>query len=267
MTEAEIQEDGTVVVEGVRYFKESYVHELRDEAAAKRTANKEFETAFEGLTADERQYILGAVSAITPEDATAGGVQLREAAKVILGDSFYEGLEVPQVSDQNEAAPTGGLTAEQVEAIVKNALEAQAKAFQEQTQAQTEEQRRNAEVESVYAEIEAQGFQRGSVEFQQMLSLGQVAAANSGDVNFEDIAKQVHAINGTQAAEGEATAETETAGAPNVPATTDVGSVGSASNAEPITDWMADAQAAGKDLLQVAMERAMDMHEELNNQA
>lgn len=249
-------------------FPRKYVEELRDEAARYRTELKKFKAPFEGFNAAEIDYLFDIVSTLGT-DQKGGALKVRDLAKNILKEEFYEGLddlpqpEAPAEEETQDLTPkeepvTDSLTAEQLQKMLD---EREAKAREE------------AEIEGIFREIEEAGFERGTEGFITALSLAQTQASLGKDVDFKVLAPKVHTILGTEApaeesseedASDAATASTDAAVAsatetavegdrdfPKTPAA--AGTTGAPGEAK--TDWLDKAREAGKSPLEAARER------------
>lgn len=245
----EIQEDGTIVVDGLRYFPDKVVHDLRDESARYRTRSAEWEKAVAGLTDAERNAFLGVLNKFSENDEaanTAAALELRDIAHVLLQDKFYEGLDInpgqetPPVSENNDPAPPGNLE-EIIAAAVGQAVAELTSKFEEQ---ETKRQQ-DAEVERVFAEVKELGFEPGSPEFAMYLRLGETYHQMERDVAPDEIAKQVRLLfpseDAVPAAEGP-----PAEGAPRHPSTVDAGSVAPGSPGGNET-WLDKAKAAASE--------------------
>lgn len=237
------------------------IGDLRKEAGDRRVQHKPYAEAFDGYNENEVKYLLDLVKT-TAADPKAGAVKFRDMAKNVLQDEFYTGLDdLPtsteeakkdeQSKGETKDSPTEeenqAMTPEQMQKILD---EREAKAKQD------------AEVQAIYAEIEAlgEGFEKGSPAF--MMILQQATATNNP--NFSELAPKVRAFHELPEpkAEGEATttdgtedeAKAEETEAPTFPST--VGAGGAGAPAESKGDWIAEAKAAGVSPLAAARERA-----------
>ena len=207
-------------------------------------------------------------------DPVEGAKQFRDMSKEILKDAFYADLDdIPGVPVQEETTQEEetkeedpvSLTPEQMQKILDD-RDAKAKA---DATAAAEEAARDAAIEEVFAEIEAAGFARGSEEFMTALALGQTLSAQGKDVVFADLAPKVRLVHDLP--EPEAPPAEEASNEAPAPAPATVGTVvdgsgkefpltagagGAGTAAEPATDWVAEAKAAGRNVMEVARERA-----------
>lgn len=254
-------------------FDRAYVEKLRAEAAKYRTALRPFEDAFGDFNDAEKEFLFGMLKELN-QDPQAGAVQFRDMAKNILRDKFYEGLDdapVGKEETKEETEEEGGevsLTEEQLKKI----LEEHDRAAQEAQ----EEAAREAAAEGVFKEIEAQGFTRGSEEFQAclMMANAQVEKAQREgteiEVDFATIAPKVRVMYDLpepEAGEGATEGEGQEGGpesgqsdevdaqevAREYAKTASAGGSGAAG--EPQTDWIAEAKEEGRSPMEVARER------------
>ncbi len=235
------------------------VGELRKEAADYRTKYKPFRDSFDGFTDQEVSFLLNIVD-VTSKDADAGAPAFRDLALDLLGEEkFKDGLAIAPTEEDNqeeeapvadEEKPASVLTKEELIALFEERDQAAAKT--------REEEEREAEIEEVYAEVEALGFERGTEGFLRMLMEGQVKAQLGEDVDFEAIAPGVRSAVGMEDSEdGEAEAEAEAPAEEDgtkFPKSADA-TKGKGAPTEEAKDWVAEAVAEGRNPLDVARER------------
>ncbi len=264
----EIQEDGTIILDGKRYFPDTHVFELRDENASKRKENQELRTyadAFSGLTEAEKSAMMSVLSKFSENDDAANAaaaIELREVSRLILGDEqFLAGIELPtQESNMSEEtnppaeAPAGGISADQLQAIIAGVTEQVT-----QTLTAAEEKRaEEAAINAVFEDVQSRGFQPDTPGFAMYLQLGRTYHDLGIDKSPDDIATEVRSLLGEQApaTEGEAAPAGDRAGGgpipegeelPPNPGTVGAGTVGAGSPGE-AGNWLsqlADKQAEG----------------------
>ncbi len=275
----QIQEDGSIVVDGKKFFPDSYVHELRDEAARYRTRSSDYEQAFTGLTEDEKGAMLGILNKFSENDPVANAaaaLELRELSRLVLGDEqFLEGLTLPtQESNpmsENQNPPAGEVTPDLVAQIVEAVT---ANVTQSLTAAEQKRQD-DAEINRIFDEVRARGFEPDTPEFAMYLKLGQTYHELGIDKSPDDIATEVRSLvpGAAPAPEGNETgggpvpegAENEL---PPNPSTVDAGTVGSGAIAE-TGNWLTQAQdkqnsggAGVPDYLAAARAAAENWHNE-----
>lgn len=247
--------------EGKDTFDRAYVEELRAEAAKYRTSLRPYEAAFGDFNQHEKEFLFGMLKALN-QDPKEGAKQFRDMAKNVLQDDFYADLEdIPQPEPQEEAGSDEEQEGEDQVSLTPEQLKAELDAREEAQRKAAEEAAMQAEIEAVYKEIEDAGFERGTPEFQTALSLGASLTQSGQDVDFKALAPKVRIVHDLPEPEAPETApetaepstEAEPSPAPQHPVTAGAG--GSGNGAEPAKDWVAEAKAEGKDVMQVARER------------
>lgn len=262
----EIQEDGTIIVDGKRYFPDTHVFELRDENASKRKENQELRTyadAFAGLTEDEKSAMMSVLSKFSENDDaanTAAAIELREVSRLILGDEqFLAGIELPtqesnpMSEETNPAteAPAGGLTAEQLQAIVAGVTEQVTATLTAAEEKRAEE----AAINKVFEEVQSLGFEPDTPGFAMYLQLGRTYHDLGIDKSTADIATEVRNLLGDPGPAADAESSTEAgsgpfptdAELPANPGTVGAGTVGAGSPGD-AGNWLtkaAEKQAEG----------------------
>lgn len=251
-------------------FPESYVKEIREEAKANRKRAEVYERAFKGYDPEERDYLLRSIETMAT-DQVAGAEEFRHIAKEMMGDKFYEGLELPVGDESNEqegqmpegteeTAAAAGLTEERLIEILDARESARLEAEQKENDTAAE-----AEIEAIYTEIESlgAGYERGSLGFQQALLLAQ---QDENFTTFEALKPQIDKVvsvlspeaEGSEGAEGAESAEGGEAASeakPEHPKTAGAaGSAGVAAGDKP-GDWVKEAKEEGKDLAAEAQSR------------
>lgn len=246
------------------------IRELRDESAGRRVKLKPYEDAFGSLRDNERQYLLDVVKLID-RDPDKAAVEFRDTAFRMLGsqEKFLEGLDIELPQSEAESDPgepevenesqedddMAQLTPEQLQEILDERDRKAAEAAAQQQQ--------DAEVEAIFAEIEELGFERGTVGFMSMLSQAQTLAQAGQDPDFSALAPKIRALHDLPDPESEGGDEEEgapEAGAdedpdPAFPKTADAGGAGGAPT-EQKKDWVEQAKEEGRDIGEVARERA-----------
>jgi hypothetical protein len=194
-------------------FDRAYVEKIREEAAKYRTTLRPFQDAFGDFNPSETEYLFGMLKELNG-DPQAGALMFRDMAKNILSDKFYDGLDdAPQTTDSVEDADpqtttegedqvSDAATPQQIKAM----LDERDKVAQEAAAASAQTASDEADIEAVFKDIEAAGFERGTEAFQTALSLGSSMAASGQEVDFAVLAPKVRVFHdiAEPAAEGEA---------------------------------------------------------------
>lgn len=242
-------------------FPREYVEKLRAENARYRTELKPYKEAFKGYNDAERAYLFDIVTTLDA-DPSAGALKARSLAQNVLGEQFFEGLTgVPTPEQPTEEPEEGPETQEEATAAMKP------EDIQKMLDERDAKAREEAEIEAVFAEVEAAGFPRGSEGFMMALSVANAQVAAGKDVNFSELAPKVHAILGTEAAPAAEEAPAEGNEAPEAretelpeaikprefPKTADAGGSGAPTGEQ--KDWLAEAAEKGISPLQAARER------------
>jgi hypothetical protein len=266
-------------------FPREYVEKLRKEAARHRTNLRAYEEKFAGYNDNEKAYLLDTIATLN-SDPEVGAIALRDISVSMLdSDKFYEGLTDAPVSTEPVATPTlptalvpqmqppqeddqMSFTKEDMLAMFKERDDAAAVANQKAAE--------EAEIQSVFTEIEALGFEQGSPAFMTTLSLAQAQANLDQPVDFAALAPKVRQFvgmpePGTEGTTTEGTTATTETTSSSVGAQLAAGAVTpvtpvpehaitaglqtSSTPSEKPKDWIAEAKEAGISPMQVARKR------------
>jgi len=241
------------------------IEDLRKENGDRRVKAKRYDDAFTKFNESEREYLVDLISC-TGDNPDEGAKGFRDLAFRMIGDPavFLDGLDLPTAptEEEPEAKITTdeagtNMTPEQMKAILDERDAASATSAAEAAKAAEEE----AEIESVFAEIEALGFERDTPAFLAVLNMGGAMATTGTFDGFEALAPKVKMAfdmapdpdpSTTEAdapvveAEGSGKAHASTAEAG--------GSPGAAT--ENKKDWVQEAKDNGVDVMQAARDRA-----------
>ena len=241
------------------------IEDLRKENADRRVKAKKYDDAFSKFNETEREYLVDLVSR-TGDDPKEGAKGFRDLAFRVLDNDpaqFLDGLdiELPTAEPAKEETTTEEsteespqMTPEQMQKILDE-RDTKAKA---EAEAAAQKEAEEAEIESVFAEIEALGFERDTPAFLAILNMGGAMAASGEFEGFEGIAPKVKMAFDMNDTVEEPAAETEPevegSGKAHVSTAEAGGSAGAP--AEPEKDWVQAAKDAGIPVMQAARERA-----------
>ena len=239
------------------------VTDLRKENGDHRTKNKRVDSVLDMYSLQEQEFLMNLLET-TGNDPNEGAKGFRDLAQKMLGEEFYEGLELPDpepapdkdtitLPDAPEEKESDQMTPEQF----KTELDAR----DARAAAEVQAKENDAMIESVFAEIEELGFARGSEGFEAMLNMGGALANAKKEVDFKALAPKVRMAFDIESpvVEGEeptpeSKEEPDTV-VPKFPSTSDAGGAGG-SPTEPDTDYIAEAKSKGVDPWKAARERA-----------
>ena len=247
-------------------FDRAYVEKLRREAAKYRDKYAEYRDAFADLDDLEKQFMLDTVRTVG-RDPQAGALEFRRISQQMLGDSFFEGLDLPTPASKEDEGSDDSLEEEGDAAMVtkeevQELLEAQRRQ-QEEAASKAELDRMVAEI---HAELEAAGIERDSQGW--VMALNTAAHVTDGDVaKAVDITRKALDLPAPEAgAAGEDAGDADggdgddgvagdEAGASGLHPTTVDASGGAGAARETPKNWIEEAKESGENLWEAARAR------------